>query len=270
MKVFFDTEFDEDGETIRPISLGFVTEAGHRLYVVISDADWDRCNDWVKENVLPYVHWNEGPTLDDWDMARDLYIVVPRADAGRYIEQWISEVCPIDVEKSPFPEVEFWADYADYDWIVLCQLYGTMLQRPGYWPMFAMDIQQKKREVGYTDALPEPEGQAHCAIDDAINCKERWEILDARWWDTVGRALPLLEARGIAPSTDSDLLPSAFWGPGGEFVVLKDPMDVYGPFHSDDVAHVWSQDMGFHPSEAMVLTIKAPPKAPRHRTGGRA
>ncbi len=41
-----------------------------------------------------------------------------------------------------FGRPEFWAYYADYDWVVLCQLFGTMMDLPAHWPMFCMDIKQ--------------------------------------------------------------------------------------------------------------------------------
>ncbi len=181
-RIFFDTEFMEDGEVILPLSLGFVAETGERLYVVIDDADETQASEWVQENVLPHLRWDDAQQATaGWDLDRDSYAEVPRHLAGALISNWIDEVCKIDAERSPFPLAEFWADYASYDWIVLCQLYGTMLERPDYWPMFCMDIQQMKRHVGFKGNLPEVAGQAHCAMDDALNCKERWELLDA--WD---------------------------------------------------------------------------------------
>lgn len=31
---------------------------------------------------------------------------------------------------------------ADYDWVVLCQLYGTMMDLPKGWPMYCRDVKQ--------------------------------------------------------------------------------------------------------------------------------
>lgn len=181
-RIFFDTEFMEDGEVILPLSLGFVAETGQRLYLVIDDADESKANAWVQENVLPYLRWADAQkATPGWDCDRDTYAEVPRVMAGAYVAEWIEQVCPIEVERSPYPTPEFWADYGGYDYVLLNQLFGPMSARPLGWPMFCMDIQQLKRHVGFEGALPEPRGRAHCAMDDALNCQRRWELLTE--WD---------------------------------------------------------------------------------------
>ena len=55
MDYWMDTEFDEDGKTIELISIGIVSADGRELYLVSSEFDPDRCNDWVKKNVLPHL-----------------------------------------------------------------------------------------------------------------------------------------------------------------------------------------------------------------------
>lgn len=41
-----------------------------------------------------------------------------------------------------YPEPEFWAYYADYDWVVFCQLFGTMMDLPKGFPMYCRDLKQ--------------------------------------------------------------------------------------------------------------------------------
>ncbi len=181
-KIFFDTEFMEDGKVILPLSLGFVAETGRRLYLEIADADLTRANPWVQENVLPHLAGREIATEPDpaarWgDNTLVSWCLTSRS--AEVIEEWVQEVCPVDPEISPFPMPEFWADYGSYDWILLCQLFGPMIERPVGWPMFVRDIQQLREMTGYTEALPEPAGQAHNALDDALNVQERYEILTA-------------------------------------------------------------------------------------------
>lgn len=198
VRIFFDTEFMEDGKTIEPLSLGFVAETGQRLYVVIDDADRSKANDWVKENVLPHLpkpireglEVMGGPLdpLTEIHKDGDLTVIqCPKDQAGRRIESWLMEIGALTNPRfGGKGQVEFWADYADYDWIVLCQLYGTMLDLPKSFPMFCMDIQQFKRHIGYNGKLPEVEGTAHRAIDDALNVQERHRILVEAQWEMVG------------------------------------------------------------------------------------
>ena len=51
---FLDTEFHDDGRIIDLISIALVAEDGKNFYYAVStEFDQERCNDWVKANVLP-------------------------------------------------------------------------------------------------------------------------------------------------------------------------------------------------------------------------
>lgn len=137
MKIAFDTEFIEDGITIDLLSIGLVREDGARYYAEPAEADRSRANPWVRENVLPSL---TGPIKPRLVIARE---VVDFAAAGP----------------------EFWAYYADYDWVSLCQLYGRMIDLPQGWPMYCRDFKQVLDERG----LRKPqEDSVHNALDDAI------------------------------------------------------------------------------------------------------
>ena len=56
MRWFLDAEFDEDGKTIELISIALVPEEpGMPYYAVSSEFSEKRCNDWVKQHVLPHL-----------------------------------------------------------------------------------------------------------------------------------------------------------------------------------------------------------------------
>lgn len=142
MKIFFDTEFQEDGKIIELISIGLVREDGKELYLESSEYDITKATPWLKENVIPSLaHKN---------------ITTKRNIAKEVIEF---------VGKSP----EFWAYYADYDWVLLCQLYGTMMDLPDTWPMYCRDIKQLCDDKGNPE-LP-PQILEHNALKDA-----RWNF----------------------------------------------------------------------------------------------
>lgn len=148
MRIWFDTEFIEDGRTIDLLSIGMVREDGVTYYAEARETDHGRANPWVKENVLPYL---TGPIKSKATIREDIIEF-----AGR--------------------NPEFWAYFADYDWVVLCQLYGTMMDLPATWPMFCRDVQQEiVKEPFFT--LPLHEGTLHNALDDARWCKQVWEAL---------------------------------------------------------------------------------------------
>lgn len=152
MRIFFDTEFIEDGKTIELLSIGLVREDGQYYYAEPEETDRDRASPWVRENVLPFM---TGPKEQRKNIA---------ADIVRFAGE----------------KPEFWAYYADYDWVALCQLYGTMMQLPAGWPMFCMDLKQLAVSRG-NPKLPdhitgEVLGPPHNALADA-----RWTMLAWRF-----------------------------------------------------------------------------------------
>jgi hypothetical protein len=55
MRIWFDTEFIEDGRTIDLISIGMVREDGEAYYAECGECDLVRADDWVQKNVFPYL-----------------------------------------------------------------------------------------------------------------------------------------------------------------------------------------------------------------------
>ncbi len=153
MKYFFDTEFIENGKTIDLISIGIVAEDGRELYCVNQDAKLHLASDWVRQNVLPHLPKYGNPA---WmlhakisDKIRD-FIVRP------YYE----------IDPAKRSNIEFWAYYADYDWVAFCQLFGTMMDLPGCFPKFCMDLKQLSVMKG-SPKHPEQIGTEHNALEDA-------------------------------------------------------------------------------------------------------
>jgi hypothetical protein len=141
-----DTEFIERGPDypLKLISIGLVSDtAGNSLYQVSSDFDEAECGEWLRDNVLP----NVGPG------AR-----IPNRGIARHIREWISE---------EGGEPEFWGFYADYDWVVFAQLFGTMMDLPKGWPMYCRDIKQMCDSLG-NPRLPEQSTVEHNALWDAL------------------------------------------------------------------------------------------------------
>jgi hypothetical protein len=144
MKWFLDTEFHEDGRVIDLISIALVCEDGREYYAVSSDFNPDDCSDWVKSNVLPYL-----PPRATWKT---------RAEIASEIEALV-----LSDEFRP----EFWAYFADYDWVALCQLYGRMIDLPKGFPFYCNDLKQEMARLQF----PKPPGPAN----------EHDALVDARW-----------------------------------------------------------------------------------------
>lgn len=153
-RLWFDTEFMEDGRTVDLLSIGVVRADGEEYYAELAGADYDKANPWVAENVLPHL-------------------------IGGTAQRSRLQIAD-DVTAFAGDRPEFWAYYADYDWVVLCQLYGTMMDLPQGWPLFCLDVKQWAVMVG-NPRLPELDGKAeHHALWDARETHMRWEFLRNR------------------------------------------------------------------------------------------
>lgn len=156
MKFWFDTEFIEDGKTIDLISIGLVAEDGRTLYLESSECNLDRASPWVRENVIPH-------------------LVGGSARADRVQMQTAIRNFVDDGDGKP----EFWAYYADYDWVALCQLFGTMMDLPNGWPMYCRDLKQLCDDLG-NPTLPKQDSTEHHALADARWTRQAWEFLKQR------------------------------------------------------------------------------------------
>lgn len=154
MRYWIDTEFIEDGKTIDLLSIGIVAEDG-RAYYAECDTDRSKASLWVQENVIPHLQ-------------SETHMLEPRAQMAEMIRQF----CDPQVHGKP----EFWGYYADYDWVVLCQLFGTMMDLPKGWPMYCRDIKQLCDERG-NPKLPSVGKDEHHALADARWNRAAWEFL---------------------------------------------------------------------------------------------
>jgi hypothetical protein len=153
MRLFFDTEFVEDGKTIDLLSIGVVRDDGATYYAEPAEADRSRASEWVQANVLPHL---TGP-------------IKPREQIAREIVTFAGA------------DPQFWAYYADYDWVVLCQLFGTMMDLPDGWPMFCMDLKQLAVTLGNPDLhalVAMDDGTQHNALADAQWAADVWRELE--------------------------------------------------------------------------------------------
>ncbi len=165
-KFWFDSEFMEDGRTIELLSIGIVCEDGREFYAENAEANWDHANEWVVKNVLPQLRGvpiSGGPDFSHPTvMTRD---------------QMANQILYFVNDEGSGGEPEFWAYYGAYDWIVLCQLFGRMIDLPEGWPMFAMDVKQLCVELG-DPKLPPQVAKEHWALADARWTRDAWSYLE--------------------------------------------------------------------------------------------
>jgi hypothetical protein len=134
---------------------------------------------------LPISTWvfGSGP-VPPWEST------IPMADARRRTAPWYkgSKLGPkiIDFVWNQFTPVlgrekikpEFWAYYADYDWVVFCQLFGSMIDLPQGFPMYCRDIKQKADEV---EEYLQREHDANFRLRLPKQMGEHNALADAQW-----------------------------------------------------------------------------------------
>ena len=178
MKIYYDTEFLEDGRSIDLISIGLVAEDGREYYAVQrrSWRQWRKVyrHDWLRENVMPSLPRIHGDRRLQVSTRTNPMAIDFHAREMKPREQIRDEVR--DFILAAGPDVELWADYAAYDHVVLCQLFGRMINLPDGVPMWTHDFQQAWEAAGRPD-VPEQADGLHNALADARYLKVKHQCL---------------------------------------------------------------------------------------------
>ncbi len=183
MKYFLDLEFIECGSAhpIELISLGIVAEDGREFYAVSTEFNPFHADDWVVANVLDALPPILETKADHYHHEHPVIFVQGDPLSTAY-EAWktrerIKEDILAFVGDDPNPE--FWGEWCSYDWVVFCQLFGTMMDLPEGWPMRCRDVVQYcEDKLGLsTDDWPESLETPgnHNALLGVKTVKARWE-----------------------------------------------------------------------------------------------
>lgn len=160
MRYWFDTEFIEDGKTITLLSIGIVAEDDRELYLENKAADLRKANTFVKQFVLPQLHFPSCDCSKEEGCPARNPLQMRRA---------VQKFCSGD-------KPEFWAYFGAYDWVALCQLFGRMIDLPNGWPMYVNDVKQLANARG-DPRLPALGKDEHHALADARWTRESWRFL---------------------------------------------------------------------------------------------
>lgn len=192
--------------TIDLISIGIVSEKGREYYAISKDFNlkeaWNRYEYtsfgkenkykvkeyWIRENVLK-------PIFNEWKAEANVQIkrlglpihlkemefnfknfkhcIKCIGKSNKEIAYRLESFIRDDFNQASDYEnpIQFYAYYADYDWVAFCWLFGKMIDLPKGFPMFAFDIQQQIEEykIDKNQLLKEvPQVNCHNALQDAI------------------------------------------------------------------------------------------------------
>ena len=159
-RIFYDTEFIEDGRTIDLVSIGAVDEDGNEFYAISTEFDDTRAIPWVRRNVLDKL---PGPADKAWRSRERI-----RAELLEFLTAGVGSK----------GSIELWAWYAAYDHVVLCQLWGAMPALPRAIPRFSKDLRQRWDDVG-RPTIPAAGADQHDALADARHNLARWQAMEA-------------------------------------------------------------------------------------------
>jgi hypothetical protein len=147
-KWYLDCEFNENGKTIELISIALVADDGREYYATSSEFDGTACGPWLREHVIQHL-----PDKREWK-------------SRATIRDEVKKLLLDNVPEGEKPEI--WAYFASYDWVVLCQLFGRMIDLPEGMPFFCRDLKQLMDQIEISKRdLPEQSGAAHDALEDA-------------------------------------------------------------------------------------------------------
>jgi hypothetical protein len=160
--IFYDFEFEDTGSIIVPISLGVVS-TNKELYLVNSDYQWSQCGkEWLIDWVKPYVETDEATYA-----SKKLW--------GAIVESWLDEIGGLTKEN---PKHKLVGYYADYDHVVMAQLWGEMILLPCEMPMWTRDLMQWMNDLDLkVQDIPIPQEGEHNALYDARWIKQAYEWL---------------------------------------------------------------------------------------------
>ena len=160
MKYYLDTEFIEAPNFIELISIGIKCEDGRTFYAESTCFDERKASQWVKENVISKLRFHNNPEQKRFS---NINLGTPHIEVFGPLSL-ISDSVKRFVAYGK-GEPEFWGYYADYDWVVFCWLFGSMVDLPKNFPMYCRDLKQLMDDLGET-TKPEQENE-HNALADA-------------------------------------------------------------------------------------------------------
>lgn len=188
-KRFFGFNVGQTKPTIDLISIGIVAEDGREYYAISKEFNlkeaWNRWQQrtgegdrnnteprlyWLRENVLKPIFLELAEKEDVFAYGESnyftfknfKYLIKKYGKTNTQIAEEVKEFVSVkaaclsklkDVQNgivhpsSVFPE--FYGYYADYDWVVFCWLFGTMMNLPKGFPMYCNDLKQILETRGF-------------------------------------------------------------------------------------------------------------------------
>lgn len=179
MNIFMDTEFTGLHQKTTLISIGLISTDGATFYAEFTDYDKTQVDDWIKENVIKNLKFNESSGgLKQTEKFNDIEYKGPSREVAFLLTNWLSN----------WKEVTIWSDCLAYDWVLFNNIFGHAFKIPKNVYYIPFDIctlfkfqnydPDISREIFAKQYLPtDIKASKHNALWDAIVIKACYDKL---------------------------------------------------------------------------------------------
>lgn len=169
-QVFLDMEFTGLHQHTTPLSLGLIGIDDSSFYGEFEDYDKSQIDEWLQENVMPYLLMNN-PSMT---INADVGVIGNREKVTNALTEWLNQ----------YDAVEIWGDLKDYDMVLFNELFGGAMNKPNNIYYISYDICTFFKVKGIDPDISREEfignsiqGMKHNALYDARVIKACYEKL---------------------------------------------------------------------------------------------
>ena len=175
MKCFFDSEFSGLHKKTTLISIGFITEDNQTFYAELTDYDKSQIDDWLKDNVIAKLKFNDREDSFYEDGENALFKGT-KDELKHSLTNWLNKISPKD------NSIEMWSDCLSYDWVLFNDIFGTAFDIPKNVYYIPFDICTSFKDKGVNpDVNREQFAFGELLLQDDSNIEEKHNALwDAR------------------------------------------------------------------------------------------
>lgn len=167
------SNFNKPYHYIQMVSVGIECEDGRTYYAISNEFEPDDANEWVQENIFVRLLKEHTESLQGVRQQLTINAINGRSlESGmRKLQAWVGKsnkqiateiidfVYRFDFSTGGYTDtalqtniarvtpIEFYAHFADYDWVLFCSLFGDMSNLPKGFPQYCKDLKQMLDEL---------------------------------------------------------------------------------------------------------------------------